>query len=235
MGNHLLEQIQSLSARVQSDFRPASLLLVTSASRDDGTDLTSFGLAECLSESGYSVVLIDAAGEASASQSSPASHADIARIENGELEGIVNRNDAGLACISLAAQAVRAGLSLKRVGMLAERLRSRYDYAVIDAACLPQCNLALLFAKYSDAILIAVRMGRLPSPDDAELLKSLTRYEKRIFGVVAVDADAIADFDLLRRAANPGGTHGASRAAPIDNPAILRISSLLAAACIFLK
>ncbi len=71
-----------------------------------------------------------------------------------------------------------------------------YDFAVVDGrrSYRTSAGEGSLARQLRDGILIAVRVGRPESAADAAMMRTLKRAGARIVGVVAAEAQAIADF-----------------------------------------
>lgn len=84
--------------------------------------------------------------------------------------------------------------SHEQLSAFIEEQRSNYDFTVIDAATFPKSSTVLSLARLVDGILVAVRIGRTPSADDQSMVGILEQFGGNVVGVVAIEADAIANF-----------------------------------------
>ncbi len=90
------------------------------------------------------------------------------------------------------------GTSHERLSAFVEKMRSNYDFTVIDAATFLKSNTVLSLARLVDGILVAVRIGRAPTADDESIVGILEEFGGNVVGVVATEADPIADFERAR-------------------------------------
>ena len=86
----------------------------------------------------------------------------------------------------------------ERLTTLIEEARSNYDFTVIDAATFSGSRSVLSLARLVDGILVAVRIGRTPSADDHSMVGILEQFGGNVVGVVAIEADAIENFERAR-------------------------------------
>lgn len=88
--------------------------------------------------------------------------------------------------------------SNERLSVFVEELRSNYDFTVIDAPAFPRSSTVLSLARLVDGILIAVRVGRSPTADDESMVRILEDLGGNVVGVVAAEADTIANYEGAR-------------------------------------
>jgi Mrp family chromosome partitioning ATPase len=90
------------------------------------------------------------------------------------------------------------GASREHLSAFVEKMRSNYDFTVIDAATFLKNNTVLSLAPLVDGILVVVRIGRTPIVDDESMVGILEEFGGNVVGVVATEADAIANFARAR-------------------------------------
>jgi len=88
--------------------------------------------------------------------------------------------------------------SHERLSAFVEEMRSNYDFTVIDAAAFPKSSTVLSLARLVDGILVAVRIGRAPTADDESMVGILEQFGGNVVGVVAAEAETIANFERAR-------------------------------------
>ncbi|MBV9646481.1 MAG: hypothetical protein JO043_03365 [Candidatus Eremiobacteraeota bacterium] len=120
----------------------------------------------------------------------------------------LDSDGAGLAAYRLAQCLATAGHRTKSVTLEAagasgaetlrtfvQDLRSRFDFAVIDAASALHSGNAILLASHVDAVLLSVRLGRVPVREDEIMMRALRGVRANVIGSVAAAAEAIAEFE----------------------------------------
>jgi Mrp family chromosome partitioning ATPase len=162
-----LAQLQLLRSRVEAELPKPAVILVTSAARGDGKSLVAHSLAESFLRAGHRAALV---------------HLTRSRDERPDLPEIASVQDAA-----------DTGTG-DRVEAMVTKMRAGYDFAVVDGRPLLQDSAAVSLAPLVDGILIVVRVGRPESAADAAMMRTLKRAGARIVGVVAAEAQAIADF-----------------------------------------
>lgn len=88
--------------------------------------------------------------------------------------------------------------SHEQLSAFLEKMHSNYDFTVIDAATFLKSNTVLSLARLVDGILVAVRIGRAPTADDESMVGILEEFGGNVVGVVAAEADTIANFERAR-------------------------------------
>ncbi len=180
----LQSQFQLLRARIESEIHKPAVIVVTSAESGDGKSLTAFALADCLAKAGHRSAVVDASGNRREQTQEPAGPFEEKPMLSlvafpGSPSDAVSRE----TCEAFAAEA-----------------RATYDYTVVDTCALLTSTLAMSLAGSSDAILIAVRIGRAPTRNDQFTVQMLEHAKAHVVGVVATAQDAIVDFDKRRDA-----------------------------------
>ncbi len=100
--------------------------------------------------------------------------------------------------VSLMEMPSEEGASHERLSAFVDEMRSSYDFTIIDAATFSGSSTVLSLARLVDGILIAVRFGRVPTADDRSMVGILSQLGGNVVGVVATEADAVANFERAR-------------------------------------
>jgi Mrp family chromosome partitioning ATPase len=166
-----LAQMQLLRSRVEAELPRPAIILVTSAARGDGKSLVAQSLAESFLRAGHRAALV---------------HLTKGVAERSELPEIAPAQDAADTA---------AG---DRFEAMVTKMRAGYDFTVVDGRPLLQNSAAVSLATLVDGILIVVRVGRPETTADAAMMRTLKRASARVVGVVAAEAQAIADFGRPR-------------------------------------
>jgi Mrp family chromosome partitioning ATPase len=109
-------------------------------------------------------------------------------------------------------------ISRDRLAEFVEKLRSEYDFAIIDAETLVNSSTAMTLTRLVDGILLAVRVGRAPTADDEAMVRMIEQFGSRVVGVVAAERETIADFERARRG-KPFSTRLSHRRSSEQSPA----------------
>jgi Mrp family chromosome partitioning ATPase len=117
------------------------------------------------------------------------------------------------------------GTSHEQWSALIEKMRSNYDFTVIDAGTFLKSHAVLSLARLVDTVLVAVRIGRAPTPDDESMVGVLEEFGGNVVGVVAIEAATIANFKRAH-----GQSPAATRPQPGRNPEQNPAQALMAAA-----
>ncbi len=164
---HLGAQMQMLRSRVEDALKTPAVILVTSAARGDGKSLVAQSLADSFVKAGRHAALI---------------HLTSNRAERSEVPEIdPSPND-------------RVPDAPERLETLVSKMRSRYDFTVVDGVPFLAGRAAISLAGLVDGVLLAVRVGRPQTHEDRLMMQTFERSGGRIMGVVAVEARAIAEF-----------------------------------------
>jgi uncharacterized protein involved in exopolysaccharide biosynthesis len=89
--------------------------------------------------------------------------------------------------------------SHERLSAFVDKMRSNYDFTIVDAASFGKSSSVMSLARLVDGILLAVRVGRAPGDDDESIVSVLEQFGGNIVGVVAADSDTIETFELARK------------------------------------
>lgn len=178
----------SIAARVETEVGSPAALLITSALDSDGTTMIASRLAEALVGEGYRVAIVDAredaAGETLLAKNSGVGY-------DGELASDETRSYSEVALRDLGD---RFAGSRRDVAALIARLRTRYDYVVVDAPAFNRGSMPTLFADVCDALLIAVQKGRGATAEDRRINAYLDGSAKHAIGIVSTTKAAIGNF-----------------------------------------
>jgi Mrp family chromosome partitioning ATPase len=177
MDRTLAAKFQILRARIESDLKPGSVILVTSALEGDGKSVTAYGLASCLAQVGRRVALVDGSATARSINPSPyppeVANMPIVPLPFDELE------------------TRRLGAS---IGSFVAKMRGEYDFTLIDGAAFMRSSVPMLMSSDVDGVLLSVRLGRSQSEDDRLMCQMLASAKANLLGVVAVSAESLAAF-----------------------------------------
>ena len=154
------EKFRILRVCVEDQAPVPSVVVVSSALRNDGASYVATGLARAFAESRHRTLLIDANGN-----------------DTGAMDGL-----AGIQTPRLSVRAMFGEDTKQDVGATLDALRKEFDVVIVDAPPVPGSSLALSLARASDGVILAVRLGRRISEADNEMMRLLS--ERRILGVV---------------------------------------------------
>lgn len=191
----MARDFRSLRNRIESEIQAPALVFVTSATERDGASFTARGLAESLGKTHQRAVLMTTDGTVATPVESLSEHqSSWGRRAGDRLEP---RRQAelggGFSVVTIAAERA-ATMSRSAVAALVQRLRSEYDYVVVDAADLPKNSFNLLLLSSADATLITFRSGRSQQPADRAMLDILERAEAKVLGVVMTEESEVDTF-----------------------------------------
>jgi len=193
---HITPELQMLRAKIEVGAPHPAAIFVTSAVAGDGKTLTAFGLAACLGKAGHRTVLINADSRAIA-PNERRRPPELRSLEEGDVKRFCRPSKHGaFSTITLASEATEG--SRHAIERLVGRLRSEFEYVIVDTNALPESNLAVYFAQMVDAIIVTVCIGRPKTPADLTLIRSLDDAPATMLGVVAVTKTAIAEFAARR-------------------------------------
>ena len=181
MNDILAAHFQAIRIRIEASVKPHSIVMVTSATADDGARLTSFGLAECLAAAGHQTALVDA-------RTNPAEAVDGRFKSSGRKEFPI------YALPRDGNASARAGDILATFG---RQTREAFDYTIIDAPPFGQERITVKLAHMVDVVLLSLRLGRQPNKADELLVRALDKAGAHILGIVGAEPASIAHFDQL--------------------------------------
>jgi len=182
-------QVQPLRARLEAELNRPAVLLVTSATQEDGKSVTAFGLATSFSEAGYRSVLIDAnplRPQLKHLRALGNLAADGPAIDSYAYDD----PDDNVCAIRLVESEEAAALSLRQIQALTDQCRLSYDYTIVDGSDFFSTGLPALLAKCVDGVLIALRHGRRPGDSDALLVQAVEETGTPVLGVVLVESSS---------------------------------------------
>jgi Mrp family chromosome partitioning ATPase len=189
-----------IRATIEAEIPAPGVLTVSSALPRDGKTGVTAGLVRALGAAGYATLAVDAGA------STPnAVSVDAATAMLGESTRSL---EAGCDFVSIAPAQARTA-SAAAVAAFFATVRSRYDYAVIDAAVINGGGLA--FARAADGVVLALREGRAVSEADRETVDLFGRLNVRFLGVIATRDESRHDAaaaTLLERLQPRGLTAG---------------------------
>ncbi len=143
--------------------------MVTSARAGDGKSLTAYALADSFATSGHRVALVTRSCD-----------------EYGELPVVKIPGEEA------------SKVSREQLAAFIEKIRAEYDFAIIDAETFANTG-TMPLVRLVDGILLTVRIGRTPTEDDEAMVGMIEQFGGRIVGVVATEANTIAEFERSRR------------------------------------
>ncbi|MBD5654527.1 MAG: hypothetical protein IAI50_05025 [Candidatus Eremiobacteraeota bacterium] len=209
-------EFRLLRNKIEAKLEAPAVILVTSATVDDGTALTALSIAESFSASNQRTVLVTS--DQSAHLIATAAYPGGAEMRRRKMDkfGAANRSSADeqLSVVRVSPENM-ATISRSSVAALLQRLRDEYAYIIVDGPNLPQNPLALLLASAASGILVAFASGRLPLPADAAMLEILDGSSATMLGVVMSDRATIDHFAQRSASDIPSAAEPAMR--PIDH------------------
>jgi Mrp family chromosome partitioning ATPase len=164
----------TIRATVEAELPAPGVLTVSSALGGDGKTGVTTGIVRSLVAAGYSTLAIDAGA------STP--HAISVESASALVAATPRRVAAGCDFVAIAPDRARAASATAIAGFYAT-VRSRYDYAVVDAALIGDGGLA--FARTADGVVLALREGRAAADADRVTVEMFQRLQVRFIGVVA--------------------------------------------------
>jgi Mrp family chromosome partitioning ATPase len=187
------DEIQLLRARVEGSYAKGAVVVVAGATQSDVTHITAYKLAASMAAAGHRALLIDANDDRDGAivKSRPP---NMRRITTEELSAVTRRLTDGVSVLNLTGEAVASACSCDRVKDLLTRLRSEYDFTVVDVSRLARSSTALNLAESADGIIINVMLGRAPQAADGELRRTLGEVKAPVLGVVTLTEDVISNF-----------------------------------------
>ena len=179
MNDILAGHFQAIRSRIESDVKKHSIIMVTSATAEDGARLTSFGLAECLAAAGHQTALVDAI-------TSPADAAD-GRFKT------VGRKD--FPIYSLPRDSSASARARDAIDLFARQTREAFDYTIIDAPPFGRQGVTQMLANVADVVVISLLIGRQPLKADDIMVRAISGGGAHILGVVGVEAASIKFYE----------------------------------------
>jgi len=152
-----------LRISVESRLAAPSIVTVTAALPEDGSAIVAAGLAESLADAGKTTLLVT--GNVAAVGTRSNGRANLTRSTAQQLTADVRGGRAAL-------------------GSVVATLRENYDFIVVDAEPIPTSTIAYEMARTSDAVLVAIRLGRKPTREDRTTMKLLDDCNANVLGIV---------------------------------------------------
>jgi Mrp family chromosome partitioning ATPase len=227
----LTHEFRLLRNRIEAEIHAPGVLLVTSATDNDGANLTAYGLAESLSKTHQRTALLTTSTTAATTPESslPATQTPRRRASD-RLDGGNIAGAGGFSIVSVSHERL-ATISRSSMAGLVQGLRAEHDYVVIDAGGLPDNSFGLLLLTSADAVLIAFRAGRQQLAADRTMLDTLEKSEAKLLGVVMNDQGAIGHFEETATKREPGMTResvtGETNGVPVLSPFLRRFDGTL--------
>lgn len=209
--------IQVLRSQLEARLAAPTVIVVTSAEKNDGKSLTAFSLASSFAKAGYRSIIIDAnpsrlrLGHLRPVGDIPVDRIDVAGRAIQNLHG-------GYYELTLASEKEAHLLSRPQIKAVLDQCRQHYDYTIVDCSDFEATGLPALLAKHADAALISAREGRRCTELDSRLVQGVEESGAPVFGVVLVPKAAMKSTEDLNDAA--GG-----RDEPAQKHAVLSTSS----------
>ena len=189
------QQFGQLRSRIEATFAEPALIVVTSAGAGDGKSATAFGLAAALAEADHRVVLIDANVKSPTLSRLAHRPVGFSRVELAQVskfaQPVAGESFKGL---SFADERLETSFSMEKIKSLVADLDSHFDFIVVDTAPLTRSNMAVLFATVAQGTLLTIRLGRLGTAADDEVVKTLTRVGATILGALTLTPKMIKAF-----------------------------------------
>jgi Mrp family chromosome partitioning ATPase len=179
MNDILAAHFQTVRSRVEAEIKPHSIIMVTSATADDGARLTAFGLAECLAAAGRQTALVDATAN-------PVAAIDGRFKTSGPRE---------FPIYALPRNNITSSRANDTIEAFARQMREEFDYTIVDAPPFGRQSVTVTLAGKVDAVVVTLRAGRQPSPADGLMVRALGLAGATVFGVVAATPASIAHFE----------------------------------------
>jgi Mrp family chromosome partitioning ATPase len=179
MDESLVGKFELLRTRIESDLKSPAVLLVTSASRGDGKSVTAHGVATCFAEAGRRVALVDGQPARNPARASGTTRS-------------------GLTLLPLPLDEQRANVSSQLIGRFVYQMREMYEFTIIDGAAFGRNNSPVVLAAAVDAVLLTVRLGRVPCDEDRLMCEMLEQMKAPLIGAIAVSPETINAFTSPR-------------------------------------
>lgn len=186
------DQINALRSHLEPSLAQSTVVLVTSAEKNDGKSLVAFGLAESLADAGYRSIVVDA--NPSRTQLKHGRAVGNAAPDQIDVRECIAQNvDQGYSELMLANQSDANLLSYPQIKAVVDQCRRDYEYVIVDCSDFGESSLPGLLAKCADGVLISLRQGRRPTPRDEQLVPSIEESAP-VLGVIVVPKPAMKAF-----------------------------------------
>jgi len=210
--NTRMDQIEMLRTQLETSLQLPTILVISSARKDDGKGLVAAGLARSMEAAGYSTLLVLADEQTTAGQglTEPKSLAEISDLG---IARFVRASRSSENMMAIPSNNFRQKVSRDAVARFCETCRASYEVTVVDAGPVLRSAFAMLLSAAGDGVLIVIRDGRRVCADDRQLAKMLASEKTPFLGVVSVAASAINDERRLQIAKHP--TTGTTKTANV--------------------
>jgi succinoglycan biosynthesis transport protein ExoP len=168
-------QVQLLRSRVEDDLKKPAVVMVTSARKGDGKSLTAHTLAVSFTMQGHRTALVRLCP---------------VPVERGEGWEFLDCGSDNVPVMVELPRYEDGGTTPEKLAVFVDRMRTEYDYTVVDAGAFLSSAPTMTLSRMVDGIMLAIRMGRAPSNDDQSMLKMMEHSRGRVVGVVAIEAEA---------------------------------------------
>jgi Mrp family chromosome partitioning ATPase len=165
-----------LRVSLEAKLSGPALITVTSALAEDDASMVASGLAESFAEAGHATALVSTRSTGALARRRwtpavvpPGGRASLTRVSADQL-----------AADSHGGRATLAGIVAK--------LRESYAITIVDAEPLPVSTVAYELVREADGVLVAIRLGRKPVPEDRTTLKLLEDCHAKVLGMVPTTA-----------------------------------------------
>jgi Mrp family chromosome partitioning ATPase len=178
--NNLEESFRILRASLEVKFSGSAVFTVTSADHNDGAGYVAAGLARAFAEAGESALLVSASREEASS-----AHA-LAQSSRGESTPLgATVQDAEFPTLQIVAPSkLNEAPASRNLKETLSEMREKFRVIVVAVDPLHGSASSFEYARESDGILLAVRLGRSPQSADQELLRALNACGTETIGVV---------------------------------------------------
>lgn len=167
------------------------VIMITSSAPKEGKSTAAMNLASTLAERGKKVTMVDA--DLRIGTPGTEGVADLLRKESCEYAELMKTSDNGMYTYlpaGTAASDALALLSSKTCSDMIEKLKSEYDYVIIDAPSAAVVTDAAILSRYTDGILLVVEAGgsTIESAQLAE--RNLQAVNANMIGAVLIGYDS---------------------------------------------
>ena len=187
------DQLNALRSHLESGLAQSTVVLVTSAEKNDGKSLVAFGLAESFANAGYRSIVLDA--NPSRAQLKHGNAVGNVAAEKIDVRGCTVQNaQQGYSQLVLVDQKDANLISFPQVKAVVEQCRRDYDYVIVDGGEFIGSSLPGLLARCADGVLVSLRDGRRPTTRDEQLVRIIEEGGAPVLGVVLVPKSAMKAF-----------------------------------------
>jgi Mrp family chromosome partitioning ATPase len=187
------DQINILRSLLEPGLVQSTVVLVTSAEKNDGKSLVAFGLAESFATAGYRSLVLDA--NPSRTQLKNGNAVGNVAADKIDVRGSAVRNvHEGYSELILVDQSDANQLSYPQIKAVVDQCRRGYEYVIVDCGEFGGSSLPGLLAKCADGVLVSLRQGRRPTARDEQLVRIIEESGAPVLGVVVVPKSAMKAF-----------------------------------------